>query len=541
MRAIYLGLTALLSSTVLAESTTQNTPIYNVKVEASWQHAAGATTGQVQVAIKNNTLIPLTFSSVKLRHYCQQQAAGKPNYIDRDYPSAYRQRFIKPGATATQPAKRFSEAAKGPCSEHGGVVRSKVIDVDFYQDKMMPADHRMLCGNKVVPVVWVLDADVDSYSLYTDSNTLSYTFADGSANITQLTNDVCDFEQADEASLERWQMLFVDNINQWAKACVKYPEKCSQAYAKLNKGWTAGAIQPVQSKTNGAASLVKKQSVPAQVSNSRWTVTPGVSTDSITPAQTSPAVTMQVTPGAVRSATLENGCPAAPAPYKRSTPVTLQTHVAGVSMARLICLYGNNEEYKVERAYPIGNAQAACSDPGLNPKLAMAQLARQMGGNGVNLPSFGVPQPITLIPVQEVEIFGFSFQEVEGLRKVRVERVFSGSPAEKAGLMVGDIILTINGDSNSAKSEPSVLNALSRSGKNAMLTVQRQNQMLFLRLAKFKFFPPQPIMMQSQTTLGVVVMELPYNGGDQAQYQEWVDIGQRFLKAGENLAIACTP
>jgi len=251
----------------MADSATKNNRIYNVAMDARWTYLQpddkneklDFTTGKVQLTIKNNTNIPLTFTQVKVRHHCQQRPEGRemyPQYQDRDYSFGFSKAHIRNGQTETQQAEVFTKAHKGPCgSGYGGVARSEVLDVDFHQHKMIPFDQKMKCGDRRVPIVWTLSPSLKRYVIFTETGMIARNFEtikgrDGSTlslmeRHTQISlkKDICGGDEPDAASKNRWRVFMIKHIKKWVDACSRddIREKCKNTYEKINKGWAEGS------------------------------------------------------------------------------------------------------------------------------------------------------------------------------------------------------------------------------------------------------------------------------------------------------------
>ena len=64
-------------------------------------------------------------------------------------------------------------------------------------------------------------------------------------------------------------------------------------------------------------------------------------------------------------------------------------------------------------------------------------------------------------------------------------------------------------------------------------------QQIIVGLNKRKFTPPQAILLQSENALVSVTLQLPSGTGNQADYQDWINVGQKLLKTLEPQAITC--
>lgn len=69
--------------------------------------------------------------------------------------------------------------------------------------------------------------------------------------------------------------------------------------------------------------------------------------------------------------------------------------------------------------------------------------------------------------------FGFTFTEDEN--QIKIIRVYKNSPSEKAGILVGDVILAINNSSTTSLKMDEVMKLLSESKDDCTLTVKRNN------------------------------------------------------------------
>lgn len=261
------GLVLLLFSSVAqADTAVKKTQIYNVTMDAKWTYIQPSlenekldfTTGKIQLSIKNNTIIPLTFGVVKVRHHCQKTPPGRemhPQYIEKNYLPDFKQSYIARHNTESLSLIAYTKEEQGPCGAgYGGVVRSEIIDVSFNQHKLVSPDHRMKCGERMVPVVWAMSPTLSSYHVYTDTQTITKRFdyiqgRDGSKMMMvdeglaqSLLNQICGNQPADAATNDRWRKLFIHKINRWGSACAKYPEKCKKAYGGIYKGWAKGSI-----------------------------------------------------------------------------------------------------------------------------------------------------------------------------------------------------------------------------------------------------------------------------------------------------------
>lgn len=259
---------------MLADSDIKKTSISNVSIESNWQYHQpnpdnnqfDYTTGKVQISIKNNTIIPLTFTSVKIRHHCANKSTtvnGKTEkaYVEIDY--AY-SKLINPKESVTQIAGVYEKAGWAPCEGGlGGVTRSEIIDVFFHQHRMTPYQQRMKCGESTVSVVWALSPSLKSVLIFTETKVLKFVIAElpkvdsdartetqlsgtseeGDYTFTHegkklsLKTHVCDDKSPDKYSNDNWRAKIIYEINQWAKACKKYPEKCEKTYKTIYRSW----------------------------------------------------------------------------------------------------------------------------------------------------------------------------------------------------------------------------------------------------------------------------------------------------------------
>lgn len=218
------------------------------------------TTGKVQLTIKNNTYIPLTFTQVKVRHHCQQRPPNRdmyPQYQDRSYSFDFAKAHIANGATETQQAEGFTKEHKGPCgSGYGGVARSEIMDVNFHQHKTTPHNQKFQCGKRKVPVVWVISPNLKRFVVFTETSMISRGFSfiqgrDGSTlrlleehtNIS-LKKDICGGDEPDTASKTRWRILLNRHVKKWVDACSRADllKACKRTYEKVYPGYSEGHL-----------------------------------------------------------------------------------------------------------------------------------------------------------------------------------------------------------------------------------------------------------------------------------------------------------
>ncbi len=90
-----------------------------------------------------------------------------------------------------------------------------------------------------------------------------------------------------------------------------------------------------------------------------------------------------------------------------------------------------------------------------------------------------------------------------------VSQVVSGSPAEKAGLQVGDIILAVNGTRVDANHALNTLIRAAKPGDSVALEVRRQGQGATTLNVTLGASPTDP----AQAYLGIQFQAMPLNGG----------------------------
>lgn len=262
-------------------------------------------------------------------------------------------------------------------------------------------------------------------------------------------------------------------------------------------------------------------------------------------------------------------CPTGIAPNLLSNSQTYSAQdprAKGTQFHKTACLYGEKSQFSIDGTHHTGDAQTACSHPELNPKLAIAKIREKMGERVANMKLFN---PIQIMPVKEVEAFGFHYQDVPGSGEMIIYSVIPGSAAAEADILPSDIIVAINGDEQAVANQTSAMNAFASTGKQVTLTLKRTtldnefirqglaNQangtqvklamdrppevstIIEVNLTKFKFTPPQVIVLQTGNSLAIVNMQLPFVGSSQASYQDWINVGQTLLTSLETQAIVC--
>jgi hypothetical protein len=193
-----------------------------------------------------------------------------------------------------------------------------------------------------------------------------------------------------------------------------------------------------------------------------------------------------------------------------------------ITFHRLSCSYGSsNPRIKLQLGYFTGNPKQACTDPKLwiNPKLN---------------PNFRYV-PVITSPSQELFIMGFSFIHVSGEDRMHVAAVHPGSPAEKAGLLMKDLIVALDGDKKVVNNMEDFHKEVAASDE-ITLTVMRANQVREISMKKFKFMAPKSITLQNQGVLGNVMLAVP---GQLIDTQPLIDQAKMLLDSVSRVAIRC--